>query len=116
MNAQGIIGFKKVAEKNTLPADLKTGYYLIKEVNPQATGKPGGYLKAASEAADAVVTPQGRNTVYDGSNALELWYIEVDGETFTIATANKKAAWQAPNLNQKNLVAYANKANLMKTT
>lgn len=116
MNAQGIIGFKKVAETKTLPADLKTGYYLIKEVNPQATDKPGGYLKAASEAADAVVTPQGRNTVYDGSNALELWYIEVNGETFTIATANKKAAWQAPNLNQKNLVAYANKANLMKTT
>lgn len=116
MNAQGIVGFTKAAETKTLPANLTTGYYLIKEVNPRATGKPGGYLKAASEAADAVVTPQGRNTVYDGSNALELWYIEVDGETFTIATANKKAAWQAPNLNQKNLVAYANKANLMKTT
>ena len=116
MNAQGIVGFTKAAETKTLPANLTTGYYLIKEVNPQATGKPGGYLKAASEAADAVVTPKGINTDYDGSNALELWYIEVDGETFTIATANKKAAWQAPNLNQKNLVAYANKANLTKTT
>lgn len=116
MNAQGIIGFKKVAETKTFPADLKTGYYLIKEVNPKATGKPGGYLKAASEAVDAVVTPQGRNTNYDGSNALELWYIEVDGETFTIATANKKAAWQAPYQHQKNLVAYASKGVLTKTT
>lgn len=116
MNAQGIIGFKKVAETKTFPADLKTGYYLIKEVNPKATGKPGGYLKAASEAVDAVVTPQGRNTDYDGSNALELWYIEVNGETFTIATANKKAAWQAPDQRQRNLVAYANKANLTRTT
>lgn len=116
MNAQGIIGFKKVAETKTFPADLKTGYYLIKEVNPKATGKPGGYLKAASEAVNAVVTPQGRNTDYDGSNALELWYIEVNGETFTIATANKKAAWQAPDQHQRNLVAYANKANLTRTT
>lgn len=116
MNAQGITGFTKAAEMKTLPANLTTGYYLIKEVNPQATGKPGGYLKAASEAANAVVTPKGKEQKYDGSNALELWYIEVDGETFTIATANKKAAWQAPNLNQKNLVAYANKANLTKTT
>lgn len=116
MNAQGITGFTKAAEMKTLPANLTTGYYLIKEVNPQATGKPGGYLKAASEAANAVVTPKGKEQKYDGSNALELWYIEVDGETFTIATANKKAAWQAPNLNQKNLVAYANKANLTKIT
>ena len=116
MNAQEILGFTKAAEAKTLPANLATGYYLIKEVNPQATGKPGGYLKAASEAANAVVTPQGKNTPYNGENALELWYIEVNGETFTIATANKRAAWQAPNLGQKNLVAYANKANLTKTT
>lgn len=116
MNAQEILGFTKAAEAQTLPANLATGYYLIKEVNPQATGKPGGYLKAASEAANAVVTPQGKNTPYNGENALELWYIEVNGETFTIATANKRAAWQAPNLGQKNLVAYANKANLTKTT
>lgn len=116
MNAQEILGFTKAAEAKTLPANLATGYYLIKEVNPQATGKPGGYLKAASEAADAVVTPQGKNTPYNGENALELWYIEVNGGTFTIATANKRAAWQAPNRDQKNLVAYANKANLTKTT
>lgn len=116
MNAQEILGFTKAAEAKTLPANLATGYYLIKEVNSQATGKPGGYLKAASEAANAVVTPQGKNTPYNGENALELWYIEVNGETFTIATANKRAAWQAPNLGQKNLVAYANKANLTKTT
>lgn len=116
MNAQEILGFTKAAEAKTLPANLATGYYLIKEVNPQATGKPGGYLKAASEAANAVVTPQGKNTTYNGENALELWYIEVNGETFTIATANKRAAWQAPNQGQKNLVAYANKANLTKTT
>lgn len=115
MNAQEILGFTKAAETKTLPANLETGYYLIKEVNPKATGKPGGYLKAASEVANAVVTPQGKNTPYNGENALELWYIEVNGKTFTIATANKKAAWQAPNQGQKNLVAYADKANLTKT-
>ena len=116
MNAQEILGFTKAAEAQTLPANLATGYYLIKEVNSQATGKPGGYLKAASEAANAVVTPQGKDTPYNGENALELWYIEVNGKTFTIATANKRAAWQAPHQGQKNLVAYADKANLTKTT
>ena len=116
MNAQEIIGFTKAAETKTLPANLTTGYYLIKEVNPKAEGKPGGYLKAASEAANAIVTPQGKNTAYDGSNALELWYVEVNGETFTIATANKMAAWQAPYQHQKNLVAYASKGVLTKTT
>lgn len=97
---------------------MTTGYYLIKEVNPNASGKPGGYLKSASEAANAVITPQGKNTAYDGSNALELWYVEMgqDNQTFTISTANKKAAWQAPYQGQKNLVVYANKANLTKTT
>lgn len=116
MNAQEILGFTKAAEAKTQPANLATGYYLIKEVNSQATGKPGGYLKAASEAANAVVTPQGKDTPYNGENALELWYIEVNGKTFTIATANKRAAWQAPHQGQKNLVAYADKANLTKTT
>lgn len=120
MNAQEleISGFTKAAENRTLPAELTTGYYLIKEVNPNASGKPGGYLKSASEAANAVVTPQGKNTAYDGSNALELWYVEMgqDNQTFTISTANKKAAWQAPYQGQKNLVVYANKANLTKTT
>ena len=120
MNAQEleISGFTKAAENRTLPAELTTGYYLIKEVNPNASGKPGGYLKSASEAANAVITPQGKNTAYDGSNALELWYVEMgqDNQTFTISTANKKAAWQAPYRGQKNLVVYANKANLTKTT
>ena len=120
MNAQEleISGFTKAAENRTLPAELTTGYYLIKEVNPNASGKPGGYLKSASEAANAVVTPRGKNTAYDGSNALELWYVEMgqDNQTFTISTANKKAAWQAPYQGQKNLVVYANKANLTKTT
>lgn len=120
MNAQEleISGFTKAAENRTLPAELTTGYYLIKEVNPNASGKPGGYLKSASEAANAVITPQGKNTAYDGSNALELWYVEMgqDNQTFTISTANKKAAWQAPYQGQKNLVVYANKANLTKTT
>lgn len=120
MNAQEleISGFTKAAENRTLPAELTTGYYLIKEVNPNASGKPGGYLKSASETANAVITPQGKNTAYDGSNALELWYVEMgqDNQTFTISTANKKAAWQAPYQGQKNLVVYANKANLTKTT
>ena len=122
MNAQEqeseIYGFTKAAESKTLPANLTTGYYLIKEVNPNASGKPGGNLKTASEAANAVVTPQGKNTAYDKSNALELWYVEMsqDNQTFTISTANKKAAWQAPQRGQKNLANYANKANLTKTT
>lgn len=80
MNAQEleISGFTKAAENRTLPAELTTGYYLIKEVNPNASGKPGGYLKSASEAANAVITPQGKNTAYDGSNALNCGMLKWD--------------------------------------
>lgn len=113
---QAIVGFTQASTEKTLPNALTTGYYLIKEVNPKADGKPGGFLRAASEAANAVVTPKGKNQEADKSSALELWYIEVNGDKFTIATANKKAAWQAPQTKQKNLVAYASKAQLTKTT
>lgn len=113
---QAIVGFTQASTEKTLPNALTTGYYLIKEVNPKADGKPGGFLRAASEAANAVVTPKGKNQEADKNSALELWYIEVNGDQFTIATANKKAAWQAPETGQKNLVAYASKAQLTKTT
>lgn len=113
---QAIVGFTQASTEKTLPSALTTGYYLIKEVNPNANGKPGGFLRAASEAANAVVTPKGKNQEADKNSALELWYIEVNGDQFTIATANKKAAWQAPETGQKNLVAYASKAQLTKTT
>ena len=113
---QAIVGFTQASTEKTLPSALTTGYYLIKEVNPNANGKPGGFLRAASEAANAVVTPKGKNQEADKNSALELWYIEVNGDKFTIATANKKAAWQAPQTKQKNLVAYASKAQLTKTT
>lgn len=113
---QAIVGFTQASTEKTLPSALTTGYYLIKEVNPKANGKPGGFLRAASEAANAVVTPKGKNQEADKNSALELWYIEVSGDKFTIATANKKAAWQAPLTGQKNLVAYASKAQLTKTT
>lgn len=113
---QAIVGFTQASTEKTLPSALTTGYYLIKEVNPNANGKPGGFLRAASEAANAVVTPKGKNQEADKNSALELWYIEVNGDQFTIATANKKAAWQAPEIKQKNLVAYASKAQLTKTT
>lgn len=113
---QAIVGFTQASTEKTLPSALTTGYYLIKEVNPNANGKPGGFLRAASEAANAVVTPKGKNQEADKNSALELWYIEVNGDQFTIATANKKAAWQAPETGQKDLVAYASKAQLTKTT
>lgn len=113
---QAIVGFTQASTEKTLPSALTTGYYLIKEVNPNANGKPGGFLRAASESANAVVTPKGKNQEADKNSALELWYIEVNGDQFTIATANKKAAWQAPEIKQKNLVAYASKAQLTKTT
>ena len=89
---------------------LTTGYYLIKQTNEACTNK--GFLKAANEAAGAVVTATSVNPTPNATNeATYVWYVEVgDAGKFSIATANKKAAWQAPGWSQKNLVAYASKA------
>ena len=117
-----IIGLNSIPTASTAPADITTGYYLLKEVNPDASGKPGGYLKAASEASDAAVTPIGKNTTLTADAALptHIWYIEKSGTgadaTYTIATANKVAAWQAPLTHEKKLVAYASKGTLTITT
>lgn len=114
-----IVGLTSIPTTATVPADITTGYYLLKEVNPKASGKPGGYLKAASEVNGAVVTPQGNTTLtVENTDNTYIWYIEKNEEnsTYTIATANKVAAWQAPWQRQTNLVTYASKATLTFTT
>ena len=113
------VGVTKLPTKVKDPNALTTGYYMLKEVNDQAA-EAHGWLKAASEAADAEVAPQGQTQPDAADCATYLWYIQVTGEgaakTFTIGTVNKKAAWQAPNQRQKNLVAYANAGKLKLTT
>lgn len=109
-----IVGVKEVPtaalDFSSQSQSLTTGYYLIKQTNTACTNK--GFLKAASEAAGAVVTATSVNPTPNATNeATYVWYVEVgDAGKFSIATANKKAAWQAPGRKQKNLVAYADKA------
>ena len=88
--------------------DLTTGYYLIKQTN---TAKTTGFLKAASEAVDVSVAPNGTPTAGADTEAAYIWYVEVaeDGK-FSVSTANKVAGWQAPTQKGKNLVAYDSKA------
>ncbi len=89
-------------------SSLATGYYLIKQTNSAETM---GFLKAASESEGAVVTPNSTGPVANSINdATYIWYVEVNEDKFSVATANKVAAWQAPTQGQKNLVAYASKA------
>ena len=109
-----VTGVTEIPSTPTAPSAIETGYYLLKEVNPSASGKPGGFMKAASEAIDAVVTPIGSSTSLEAANvdATHIWYIEKNGETYTISTANCVASWQAPATHQKNLVAYASKGTL----
>ena len=106
-----IVGVKEVPTTalNFSSQSLTTGYYLIKQTNEACTNK--GFLKAASEATGAVVQANGTPTPNATNEATYVWYVEVgDAGKFSIATANKKAAWQAPGWSQKNLVAYASKA------
>ena len=88
--------------------DLTTGYYLIKQTN---TAKTTGFLKAASEAVDVSVAPNGTPTAGADTEAAYIWYVEVaeDGK-FSVSTANKVAGWQAPTQKGKKLVAYDSKA------
>lgn len=110
VKAQTIVGLTEVPQTavDLSTTELTTGYYLIKQTN---SADDTGFLKAASEAADAVVAANGAPTVNAETEAVYIWYVEVaeDGK-FSIATANKVAGWQAPTQKQKNLVAYANKA------
>ena len=107
-----IVGVKEVPTTalDFSSQSLTTGYYLIKQTNTACVNK--GFLKATNEAAGAVVTATSVNPTPNATNeATYVWYVEVgDAGKFSIATANKKAAWQAPGRKQKNLVAYTNKA------
>ena len=113
-----IVGVKNIpTEKVDLSQGLQTGYYLLKQVNNNASAAGGqgvGYIKAADEAAGASATS--KNTGEPQMNGVTyVWYVEVvnaESNLITISTANKVAAWQAPYQHQKNLVAYADKATL----
>ncbi len=105
------------SEKVDLSAGLESGYYLLKQVNSNASAAGGqgvGWIKAASEAANAVVTSKNTGTP-STDGVTYVWYVEVVDATnnlITISTANKVAAWQAPDKYQKNLVAYDSRATL----
>ncbi len=113
-----IVGMKSIPQtKVDLSKGLKSGYYLLKQVNDNASAAGGqgvGWIKAASEADNASVTSK-----YTGDPGLKdltyVWYVEVVDEAnclIKISTANKVAAWQAPWQHQKNLVAYVDGATL----
>ena len=119
VNADDIVGLKNIPTTPTAPADIATGYYLLKEVNAQQNSGVGGFMKASSESVGADVAPQGKDNALevDKVDATYIWYVEKkDGGVYTISTANKKAAWQAPWQKEKNLVAVANKADLVFAT
>ena len=87
---------------------LETGYYLIKQTN---TADKTGFLKATSESAGAEVAATEGLVANKPGQATYVWYVEVaDDGKFSVSTANKVAAWQAPTQQQKNLVAYASRA------
>ena len=100
-----------------LSQGLESGYYLLRQTNNNSSAAGGqgvGWIKAASETDNAVVTS--KNTGTPGENgATYIWYVEVvdaEKKLITISTANKVAAWQAPTTHQKNLVAYDSRATL----
>ena len=97
-----IVGVRNIpTEKVDLSQGLQTGYYLLKQVNDNASAAGGqgvGYIKAADEAAGASATS--KNTGEPQLNGVTyVWYVEVvnaENKLITISTANKVAAWQAP--------------------
>ena len=113
-----IVGVNNVpTTKVDLSQGLESGYYLLKQTNSNAGAAGGqgvGYIKAANEAAGSSVTS--KNTGTPGADgATFVWYVEVidaANNLITISTANKVAAWQAPETHQKNLVAYDSRATL----
>ena len=110
MKAQTVMGLTELPTTavDLSTTDLTTGYYLIKQTN---TAKTTGFLKAASEAVDVSVAPNGTPTAGADTEAAYIWYVEVaeDGK-FSVSTANKVAGWQAPTQKGKKLVAYDSKA------
>ncbi len=113
-----IAGVNKIpSTRLDLSQGLETGYYLLKQVNDNASSAGGqgvGWIKAASEEAGASATSKNTGTPSATDNTY-IWYVEVvdvANKTITISTANKVAAWQTPYQHQKNLVAYAEKATL----
>lgn len=108
---------KTPTERVDLSQGLKSGYYLLKQVNDNASAAGGqgvGYIKAASEAIGASATSKNTGNPSD-NDATYIWYVDVTdaaNNLITISTANKVAAWQAPWQREKPLVAYASRATL----
>ena len=103
-----IVGLNNIPEAVTAPADIKTGYYLLKQVNDDAAGSGTlGYIKADAEMVNAAVSTTATAPTAGANNeATYVWYVEkADDGSITIATANKAAYWQAPWQGQKNLAA-----------
>ncbi len=115
---------EKIVGVNNIPTTrvdlsqgLESGYYLLKQTNSSGSAAGGqgvGWIKAASEAASVSVTS--KNTGTPGEDgATYIWYVEVTdaaNNLITISTANKVAAWQAPDKYEKKLVAYDSRATL----
>ncbi len=103
-----VVGLNNVPTEITNPAEIETGYYLLKQVNADAAGSGDlGYIKADYENVNSAVSIATKAPTAGANNeATYVWYVEkADDGSITIATANKKAYWQAPWQNQKNLAA-----------
>lgn len=104
------------------PADITTGYYLLKQVNNNkdcAGGRGVGYIKYNTETVGTKATPVGTDANPTESNYV--WYVEVNNDenkTITISTVNKIASWHLPSKAQyvKPLVSYANRTKLIRVT
>ncbi len=85
-------------------ADIKDGYYLLKEVNTASHGsndvKPNGFVKATEEAASGTASPQGSTVpTVDNVDATYIWHIVKEGDYYKVSTANDLAAWHMPDRN-----------------
>ena len=116
VKADSVWGITEMPTSSVEPASIETGYYLLKEVNSNATGKTHGYLRAVSEVGGATVNTKNVELNADNVDATYIWYVEKGEGVYTISTANKIAAWQAPWKGKTDLVAFADKAELVFTT
>lgn len=112
-----IIGITEMPASSTTPASIETGYYLLEEVNPGtlAAGKACGYLKAVSETTGSVAKPSGGSGTLtaDAVDQTYIWYIEKQTNgNYTISSANKVIAWDAPNQQRNIIVDYDSRAEL----
>ena len=123
-----IIGVKNIpTAKVDLSQGLETGYYLLKQVNNNASAAGGqgvGWIKASSEAAGQPESvgataeyPSGSRKSVGTSTAnpdvLCVWYVEVvnaENKEIKISTANKIGSWYLPtgSQRQKGLTSYGN--------